>query len=170
MSINIQIEKDKMDPKIWGPFLWYILHIMSFNYPLQPSYADKRIYHDFYVNFKDLIPCSTCQKHYRQHLHSNPISPALDSRADLVKWVIQMHNLVNISLGKPTMTVEEVFTAYQMNNFLPPNYKKPIEIKTSKIMQKAWSKSRLYFWIFVFAGLVGYRWYSGYQYNQSSYH
>ena len=44
-----------MDPKIWGPFLWYILHIISFNYPINPSYADKRIYHDFYVNFKDLI-------------------------------------------------------------------------------------------------------------------
>ena len=28
----------------------------------------------------------------------------------------------------------------------------------------------LAFWIFVFGSLVGYRWYSGYQYNHSSYH
>jgi hypothetical protein len=162
-----------MDPKIWGPFLWYILHIISFNYPLQPSYADKRIYHDFYVNFKELIPCANCRKHYQQHLHINPISPALDSRADLVKWVIQMHNLVNISLGKPTMTVQEVMMAYQMNNYLPPNYIKPFNPNSrnsSSPNSTKWTIGRLYFWIFVFGGLVGYRWYSGYQYNHSSYH
>jgi hypothetical protein len=159
-----------MDPKVWGPFLWYILHIISFNYPINPSYADKRIYHDFYVNLKDLIPCSMCQKHYRQHLHSNPISPALDSRADLVKWVIQMHNLVNISLGKPTMTVDEVFAAYQMNNFLPPNYKKPVDPKIVTKQTEKWSTGKLYFWIFVFGSLVGYRWYRNYEYYSASYH
>jgi hypothetical protein len=165
-----------MDPKIWGPFLWYILHIISFNYPLQPSYADKRIYHDFYVNLKELIPCTNCRKHYQQHLHINPITPALDSRADLVKWVIQMHNMVNISLGKPTMTVQEVLMAYQMNNYMPPNYIKPINqnqnqnYDLSKNNNKKWSKARLYFWIFIFGSIVVYRWYSNYQYSNAYYH
>ncbi len=158
-----------MDPKIWGPFFWYVLHIISFNYPLNPSYADKRIYHDFYVNLKDLIPCSNCQKHFRQHLHSNPITPALDSRSDLVKWVIQMHNLVNISLGKPIMTVEEVIAAYQMNNFLPPNYKKPIDNQKTSSKGKG-TKGMLYFWIILFGSIVAYRWYRNYQYYQSSYY
>ena len=158
-----------MDPKVWGPFLWYILHIISFNYPLNPSYADKRIYHDFYVNFKDLIPCANCQKHYRQHLHSNPITPALDSRGDLVKWVIQMHNLVNISLGKPVMTVEEVIAAYQMNNYLTPNYKKPVINKNSIRANKS-SRGVLYFWIILFGSIIAYRWYRDYQYYQVSYH
>jgi hypothetical protein len=157
-----------MDPKIWGPFLWYTLHIMSFNYPLQPSYADKRIYHDFYVNLKELIPCANCRKHYQQHLHTNPITPALDTRADLVKWVIQMHNLVNISLGKPTMTVEEVMMAYKMNNFMPPNYVKPnlSNNNGNNNLNKNNSgntKSRLYFWIFIFGGFLGYRLYSNYK-------
>lgn len=158
-----------MDPKIWGPFLWYILHIISFNYPLQPSYADKRIYHDFYVNFKDLIPCSNCRKHYNQHLHNNPITPALDSRADLVKWVIQLHNMVNISLGKPTMTVQEVLTAYQMNNFLPPNYKKPVIIERAQAKEK-WTNGRLYFWLAIFGGLVLYRFYKKYTHYSASYY
>jgi hypothetical protein len=161
-----------MDPKIWGPFLWYILHIISFNYPVHPSYADKRIYHDFYVNFKDLIPCSTCRKHYNQHLHINPITPALDNRSDLVKWVIQMHNLVNISLGKPTMTVQEVLMAYKMNNYLPPNYVKPSNNNGNKnsYQDEKSSKVRLIFWITVFGGLVLYRWYRNHQYYSSSYY
>ena len=153
-----------MDPKIWGPFLWYILHIMSFNYPVTPSYADKRIYHDFYVNLKELIPCANCRKHYQQHLHTNPITPALDTRADLVKWVIQMHNMVNISLGKPTMTVEEVMFAYKMNNFMPPNYIKPSNgSSSSSLSEKKSSIGRLYFWILLFGGIAGYRLYSNYQ-------
>jgi hypothetical protein len=153
-----------MDPKIWGPFLWYILHIMSFNYPVNPSYADKRIYHDFYVNLKELIPCANCRKHYQQHLHTNPITPALDTRADLVKWVIQMHNMVNISLGKPTMTVEEVMFAYKMNNFMPPNYIKPSNgSSSSSLSEKKSSIGRLYFWILLFGGIAGYRLYSNYQ-------
>ena len=160
-----------MDPKIWGPFLWYILHIISFNYPIHPSYADKRIYHDFYVNFKDLIPCATCRKHYNQHLHINPITPALDNRSDLVKWVIQTHNLVNISLGKPTMTVEEVLTAYKMNNFLPPNFVKPSQNTNNN--QTKINKStniRLIFFIAIFAGLIFYRWYRNHQHYSSSYY
>jgi hypothetical protein len=162
-----------MDPKVWGPFLWYILHIISFNYPVQPSYADKRIYHDFYVNFKELIPCSNCRKHYQQHLHLNPISPALDSRTDLVKWVIQMHNMVNISLGKPTMTVQEVLYAYKMNNFMPPSYIKPMNGNSNSSnydINKSKSKGKLYVWILIFGSIIGYRWYSSYQYNNAYYH
>lgn len=151
-----------MRPEIWGPYLWYILHIISFNYPKNPSYADKRIYHDFYVNFKDLIPCQNCRRHYNQHLHRHPIGPFLDSRQDLVKWVIQMHNVVNISLGKPTMTVQEVLMAYQMSSYAPPNYKpqQPIDNK------EKWVKTRLLFWIILFGSLVGFRIYRNW--NQSS--
>ncbi len=158
-----------MDPKVWGPYLWYILHIISFNYPTHPSYADKRMYHDFYINFKDLIPCAACRKHYQQHLHGNPITPALDSRADLVNWVIKMHNIVNISLGKPTMTTQEVLTAYQMNNFAPPNYKKPPEDSQALKKQK-WNRGSLYFWIALFSGIIIYRWYRDYQYYQRAYY
>lgn len=156
-----------MNPSIWGPYLWYILHIISFSYPEYPTYGDKRLYHDFYVNFKDLIPCDNCKKHYNQHLHQHPITPALDTRADLIKWVIQMHNMVNISLGKPIMSVQEVLNAYHASGYHPPNYKPPIpkELDVPK-----WSHGRLYFWIFLFGSLLGYRLYNNYKKAHVSYH
>lgn len=159
-----------MDPKIWGPFLWYILHIMSFNYPVNPSYADKRIYHDFYVNLKELIPCANCRKHYQQHLHTNPITPALDTRADLVKWVIDLHNLVNISIARPVYTYSEVINAYKMNNFMPPNYVKPNNGVSNNDINQSKSKGKLYFWILLFGGIVGYRLYRNYQRNNAYYY
>jgi hypothetical protein len=101
-----------MHPKIWGPHLWYILHIISFEYPEKPTEFDKRIYHDFYTSLKDVIPCPECRKHYRDHITKYPLTPHLDSRDTLIKWVIQVHNFVNMSLGKPTFTIEQVMAIY----------------------------------------------------------
>jgi hypothetical protein len=47
-----------------------------------------------------LIPCPVCREHYRTHLTKFPLIPHLDSRADLFKWTIVLHNAVNKSLGK----------------------------------------------------------------------
>ena len=35
--------------KIWGPSLWHYLHVMSFNYPVNPSKEDKDNYRKFLV-------------------------------------------------------------------------------------------------------------------------
>jgi hypothetical protein len=101
-----------MKPEIWGSHFWYILHIISFEYPLNPTEYDKRIYHDFYTSLKDVIPCEMCRKHYRTHIHKYPLTPHLDNRDTLIKWVIQVHNFVNASLGKPILTIAQVMDIY----------------------------------------------------------
>lgn len=104
-----------MNPQIWGPKLWFVLHLMSFNYPENPTYLDKRHYSDFFINMQYVIPCSKCKLHYRQHLDTYPIGPHLDNRQQFVKWLIHLHNQVNISLNKPTMTYHQVLKEYQSN-------------------------------------------------------
>ena len=101
-----------MKPDIWGPHFWYILHIISFDYPLRPTEYDKRVFHDFYSSLKDIIPCEKCRKHYRTHINKYPLTPHLDTRDTLVKWVIQVHNFVNASLGKPILSIPEVMDIY----------------------------------------------------------
>ncbi len=102
-----------MKPEIWGPHMWYIMHIISFNYPINPTEYHKRAYREFYTNIKDILPCEKCQRHYSQYLSTYPISPHLDNRANLIKWVIQVHNFVNQSLGKRTYTVAQVLLLYK---------------------------------------------------------
>jgi hypothetical protein len=101
-----------MKPEIWGPHLWFILHLISFEYPENPTEFDKRIYHDFYTSLKDVLPCDMCKKHYRDHITKYPLTPHLDTRDALIKWVIQVHNFINISLGKPIYTVPQVMETY----------------------------------------------------------
>lgn len=36
-----------------------------------------------------------------------PITPFLDNRQDLFKWTVDLHNAVNVKLGKPTITQTE---------------------------------------------------------------
>jgi hypothetical protein len=102
-----------MEPKIWGPFMWFILHIISFNYPDTPSPFDKDAYRDFFNALKNVIPCDQCKKHYTRHLQDYPITPHLDSKKSLIEWMIQIHNLVNVSLNKKQFTTEEVLTIYE---------------------------------------------------------
>jgi hypothetical protein len=100
-------------PNIWGPFFWHTIHIVALGYPKQPTYSDKKSAKEFYESFVFLIPCSVCREHYKEHLRNHPITPFLDSRMDLMKWTVQVHNQVNKMLGKPEWSIEEVISYYE---------------------------------------------------------
>lgn len=106
-----------MNPKLWGPNFWYILHIVTFSYPKNPTENDKNSYRDFFNILRYILPCDDCKKHYTKYITQYPITPHLDSKANLIKWLIQIHNFVNISLGKPTYEPSEVLTLY--SNLVP---------------------------------------------------
>lgn len=94
------------DPTIWGPSFWYILHLITFGYPDEPSFIDQRGYHDFFVNLQHVIPCHKCKKHYTKHLQEQPIGPYLNTKTNLIKWLVNMHNIINLQLNKPIIDVE----------------------------------------------------------------
>jgi hypothetical protein len=116
-----------MDPAIWGAHLWYVLHIITMTYPKEPSEYTKRAYHDFFNNLKDVLPCDICKKHYSKFIKEFPITPHLDSRENVVKWLIQIHNFVNLELGKPVMDVETVIAIY--SNIKPSSPFDPVIVK-----------------------------------------
>jgi hypothetical protein len=136
-----------MKPEIWGPHLWFIMHLISFEYPERPTEMDKRIYHDFYTSLKDVIPCEMCKKHYRDHITKYPLTPHLDTRDTLVKWVIQVHNFVNASLGKPMLNIQQVMEIYSKVKPVSPF----ASINTPEIIKKYETKhyNKLIGWIII---------------------
>jgi hypothetical protein len=94
-------------PAVWGPFFWMTIHIVALGYPSKPSYTEKRSAKQFFESLANLIPCPVCREHYKKHITKTPISTYLDSKKDLFKWTVDLHNAVNMSLGKPMWTVEE---------------------------------------------------------------
>ena len=100
-------------PSVWGPFFWHTIHIVALGYPKNPTYTDKKCAKEFYESLAYLLPCSICREHYRKHLTKHPITTFLDSRTDLIKWTVMIHNHVNNMLGKVEWTLEEVLAYYE---------------------------------------------------------
>jgi FAD-linked sulfhydryl oxidase len=102
-----------MNPKFWGSHGWIFLHVVTMNYPKEPTNEDKSLYRNFFSSLKRVLPCEKCAHHYEQHIIDDPIEPALDSRDSLVRWLIKIHNKVNEDLGKPQYTYEQVIEEYK---------------------------------------------------------
>jgi hypothetical protein len=96
----------RMPPDVWGPIFWNAIHIVTLAYPQNPTEADKIGARKFFESLQTVLPCPVCRQHYAQKLLDTPIEPALQSRGELIHWAWDIHNSVNVMLGKPTITVE----------------------------------------------------------------
>ena len=107
------VNRMHLPPTVWGPFFWHTMHIVAIGYSKHPTYTDKKCAKEFFESLVFLIPCSVCREHYKEHLTEKPITPFLDSRDDLLKWTIDIHNKVNKLTNKPQWTKEEVLLYYE---------------------------------------------------------
>ena len=101
------------NPEIWGPGAWLFLHTITLNYPTNPTFEDKENYKNFFISLKNVIPCKNCAKHYSENLNNFPIDDSLNSKEDLVKWLIDNHNKVNVKNKKREYSYDEVIEKYE---------------------------------------------------------
>lgn len=107
------IQQMRFPPTVWGPLFWHTIHIVALGYPQNPTYGEKRAAKEFYESLAFLIPCPVCREHYSQHLKRMPLTPHLDTRGDLFRWTVQLHNEVNKVTGKPHVTEAEAIYYYR---------------------------------------------------------
>lgn len=98
---------------MWGPFFWHTMHIVALGYPKSPTYGEKRAAKEFYESLAFLIPCPVCREHYSKNLQKYPLSPHLDTRDDLFRWTVMIHNEVNKVTGKAPVTEAEAIYYYR---------------------------------------------------------
>lgn len=106
---------DGMLTSVWGPSLWHYLHIMSFNYPSNPSKKDKKCYKQFIYNLKSVLPCKYCRLNLCKNLKTLPLAKKdLKNRLAFSKWVYNLHEHINKMLGKKSgLTYEKVRERYE---------------------------------------------------------
>ena len=101
-------DKDKilddasMITKIWGPAAWVYLHCVSFTYPNNPTFEEKKYFKEFYESIQHTLPCSYCRKSYSMFIKTEPTilnDDALQNKYTLTKWLYDIHNRVNQKLG-----------------------------------------------------------------------
>jgi hypothetical protein len=96
-----------LPPSVWGPIFWNTIHIVTLGYPMNPTAEEKEHVRMFFESLKTVIPCPICREHYKEHVKTMPIEPALENRTALVEYAWTLHNKVNEMLDKPHYTQEQ---------------------------------------------------------------
>ena len=94
-----------LDQKTWGPSAWAFLHAVTLNYPDAPDQSTQELYRRFFSVVGEVLPCKKCRNHYKTHVTTIPIR--LQSRKDLVEWMVDIHNLANRATDKPVWTYRQ---------------------------------------------------------------
>ena len=45
-----------LEPKIWGPHYWFVLHTIALSYPQNPNEVTRKKFYDFYQNLPLFMP------------------------------------------------------------------------------------------------------------------
>ena len=92
---------DGMLTSVWGPSLWHFLHVMSFNYPINPTLEDKKNYKSFMKLLIKILPCKYCRDNLVKNYKILPLNKeTFQSRETFSKFVYTLHEHVNKMLGK----------------------------------------------------------------------
>ena len=80
-----------LDLRAWGPTMWRALHSVSFT-------PDRGGHLKFFEAVPDALPCPSCGTHLKEIYKKFPID--VSSVAACSRWLWQVHDEVNASLGK----------------------------------------------------------------------
>ena len=92
---------DGMLTSVWGPSMWHYLHIISFNYPLEPTQQQKNKYKTFINSLQYTLPCKYCRINLKNNFKKYPLSDEIFiSRDTFSRYIYNLHELINKMLGK----------------------------------------------------------------------
>lgn len=83
----------------WGPVMWFLLHMISFTYPVEPTLIDKNNYRVWFECLGKVLPCGPCRNKFQGNLKSIEYNPdhVFANRDTFVAMVYKLHKLVNNS-------------------------------------------------------------------------
>lgn len=121
----------KLNPNVWLPHLKFTLQTMAITYPSNPNDVAKKKYYDFISNLPVFIPIEPIGKNFMELLDKYPVTPYLDSRMSMMKWVHFIFNKISLQLDQP---IEEFYDSLEKyyDEYKPKEYKTREIAKTRK--------------------------------------
>lgn len=113
----------ELDPTVWGPHYWFVLFSIAVTYSQNPNDVIKKKYYDFFHNLPLFLPHTEMGDEFSKLLDDYPVTPYLDSRDSLMKWVNFIHNRINIKLEKNEISLSEAVDEYY-KHYLPRDIRK----------------------------------------------
>jgi FAD-linked sulfhydryl oxidase len=96
----------------WGRPGWKFLHAVTFAYPSAPDLKTKLRYRRFFKTLKYVLPCPLCRAHYSKLVQGLTIGH-MKNAGTLSRWLVDVHNKINVKLGKKTVSYDEVKQVYR---------------------------------------------------------
>ena len=121
----------KLNPNVWLPHLKFTLQTMAITYPSNPNDVAKKKYYDFISNLPVFIPIDPIGKNFMDLLDKYPVTPYLDSRMSMMKWVHFIFNKISLQLDQP---VEEFYDSLEKyyDEYKPKEMRNKELIETKK--------------------------------------
>ena len=92
---------------------WTLLHTMSVYLPENKlSEKQKSDVVNFMNIFSRIYPCSYCADDLKVDLIESPPNK-VETGKDFAQWMCQLHNKVNVKLGKPTFDCSKVYERWR---------------------------------------------------------
>jgi hypothetical protein len=107
------LEKERLDPEVWGPHYWFFIQTLAHTYPETPTAVTKRKYYDFLQNLPIFIPNHKIGDDFAVLLDKYPVAPYLDNRESFLRWVHFIHNKINVLLHKDEITLYTALDEYR---------------------------------------------------------
>ena len=102
--------------------MWRTIHTLAAGLPETPSRQQRASMMSFLHALPELLPCAKCGAHMRAMVHEGdgglvPLrsadAPQFQTRRALFDYTVDMHNVVNRRLGRPTRDASRVYEEYR---------------------------------------------------------
>lgn len=100
------IRLSSIPPSVWGKAFWRYLFLVALSSPEVADAAQRRKLKRHLLEFTDLIPCASCQQHFRQRLARDPAMRFLAGRDTFFRWIYDAREAVSRRAGKPVVSLE----------------------------------------------------------------
>lgn len=81
------MQRQDLDPKVWGPVAWAFLDSVVLSYPEMANYEDQLWITDFFTNLSDALPCEKCRMNFKIYIRQNPLQQNVMGRETIARWL-----------------------------------------------------------------------------------
>ena len=99
-------EENRVTREELGRATWLFLHTLAAQYPEDPTRQQARDARDLVSIMTRAYPCAECARHFEEVVRRVP--PDVSSGAAFRRWTCEVHNEVNVRLGKPEFDCSRV--------------------------------------------------------------
>ena len=101
--------------KSWGPCTWYLFHTLAEKMIEEQFITQKPKLLEIIKSICYNLPCPDCALHAKTKINTLNES-SINSKKDLKLMLLSFHNEVNIRVGKPIFTENELYEKYKSAN------------------------------------------------------